>query len=768
MTPSKVLIASLLTALCGCSDTAPGSRSEAGPQTQSTRGDASSLDAKSTPGDAGSGADGGADADQQEAPLGPLSSLVRMEDARRLSRPVVEQLLKSPDVVLRRRTLVALGRVGNAESLGPLRTALTESDGATRRVALRSLGMLQTSAHEDAEKVLRTFLELEPRPPDQRAAIESLGRVGSPESVGTLMAALESPEPRLREAAARALGQMALRSKGPGEAAMVALASHITDRNRTVRLASAFALSRCKALTAGARSAIGAALSKALRRDDDVEVRIMAGRALGALDAGGAGFLIAAIENDVDWRVRAAAATALGRRGNNKQRARGLKIAWKRIVADPTRVTGSDLHPLMALLDEAAERPAGSLTKSIRAIEYGAGALLKKAADAPAKRALANVQCAAALAQDEVGGRDGRVRRCGRADPPLISEHERKRLRVRALHGSTVPGALKRLKVLLRDPDDAVRLAAVEATGSHITGLRLNLLERALLDQNPHVVASAAYKISTAGAHYNPKVIRPEEKLVIVEHTKGGPVTHQLREAEVKGRQPPTKAIKRALSKVDTERDVETAINLLRVIGALKATKAAEAARSYSGHHNQSVRREARKALEAMGLDPGPELQPDPPNLIDPAALDRLAAKVGDHLVTVATTRGEFTLKLRPDLAPATVANFLALTKAGFYDSVRFHRVVPGFVVQTGDPTGTGFGGPGHTIRCELSGARYGRGSVGMALAGADTGGSQFFITYSAQPHLDRRYTIFAEVTEGMEVVDSIQRWDRITKITPR
>ena len=104
--------------------------------------------------------------------------------------------------------------------------------------------------------------------------------------------------------------------------------------------------------------------------------------------------------------------------------------------------------------------------------------------------------------------------------------------------------------------------------------------------------------------------------------------------------------------------------------------------------------------------------------------------------------------------APRTVANFVTLVGKGFFDGVRLHRVVPDFVVQDGDPRGDGEGGPGYTIRDELNQRPYLRGTVGMALDWKDTGGSQFFITHSPQPHLDARYTVFGQVVEGMDVVD--------------
>jgi cyclophilin family peptidyl-prolyl cis-trans isomerase len=108
------------------------------------------------------------------------------------------------------------------------------------------------------------------------------------------------------------------------------------------------------------------------------------------------------------------------------------------------------------------------------------------------------------------------------------------------------------------------------------------------------------------------------------------------------------------------------------------------------------------------------------------------------------------------------VNNFLMLTADGFYRATRFHRVVPNFVVQDGDPRGDGNGGPGYAIRDELNRLRYERGALGMALSGPDTGGSQYFITHSAQPHLDGGYTVFGRVSSGFSVLDAIIEGDRL------
>ena len=132
----------------------------------------------------------------------------------------------------------------------------------------------------------------------------------------------------------------------------------------------------------------------------------------------------------------------------------------------------------------------------------------------------------------------------------------------------------------------------------------------------------------------------------------------------------------------------------------------------------------------------------------------------------VETVRGTFSVRLRGDLAPLTVMNLVELAGQKFFDGVAIHRVVPGFVVQDGDPTGTGNGGPGYEIRDENNPAPYGTGTVGMALSGPDTGGSQWFVTQAPEPHLNGLYTVFGEVVAGQDVVQRIEQWDRIVRVT--
>lgn len=138
------------------------------------------------------------------------------------------------------------------------------------------------------------------------------------------------------------------------------------------------------------------------------------------------------------------------------------------------------------------------------------------------------------------------------------------------------------------------------------------------------------------------------------------------------------------------------------------------------------------------------------------------------YKVTIETSRGNIELELFPEYAPLTVNNFVFLAREGFYDGVSFHRVISNFMIQGGDPTGTGRGGPGYRFEDEFEGnpLRHERGVISMANAGPGTNGSQFFITHGPQPHLDGRHTVFGKVVSGQDVVDSIRQGDVMQRVT--
>ena len=135
------------------------------------------------------------------------------------------------------------------------------------------------------------------------------------------------------------------------------------------------------------------------------------------------------------------------------------------------------------------------------------------------------------------------------------------------------------------------------------------------------------------------------------------------------------------------------------------------------------------------------------------------------YTALIKTARGDLALELYPQDAPVTVNNFVTLARKGFYNGLTFHRVIPDFMAQGGDPNGTGTGGPGYTFQDEFSSRTHQAGSLSMANSGANTNGSQFFICYTPQPHLNGKHTVFGQLTQGMDVLKKLVNGDKMNEV---
>ncbi len=135
------------------------------------------------------------------------------------------------------------------------------------------------------------------------------------------------------------------------------------------------------------------------------------------------------------------------------------------------------------------------------------------------------------------------------------------------------------------------------------------------------------------------------------------------------------------------------------------------------------------------------------------------------YTALIKTARGDLALELYPQDAPVTVNNFVTLARKGFYNGLTFHRVIPDFMAQGGDPSGTGAGGPGYTFQDEFSSRTHQAGSLSMANSGANTNGSQFFICYTPQPHLNGKHTVFGQLTQGMDVLKKLVNGDKMNEV---
>jgi cyclophilin family peptidyl-prolyl cis-trans isomerase len=221
-----------------------------------------------------------------------------------------------------------------------------------------------------------------------------------------------------------------------------------------------------------------------------------------------------------------------------------------------------------------------------------------------------------------------------------------------------------------------------------------------------------------------------------------------------------------AFANLPHDDDGEAKQAILQVLGNMKNVRAVPFLEKELLEPNRSIAAEAAASLHTLtGKDYSGML----PHQVIPSRTEddwRLLESINpNQRVRIVTNRGEFVLELMKEQAPFTVLNFVKLIRKEFYNGLYFHRVVPDFVVQGGDPRGDGWGGPGYTMRTEISNANFERGSCGIASAGKDTEGSQFFITHGATPHLDGRYTVFAKTAEGMDVVDCLQIGDTIKTV---
>jgi len=277
----------------------------------------------------------------------------------------------------------------------------------------------------------------------------------------------------------------------------------------------------------------------------------------------------------------------------------------------------------------------------------------------------------------------------------------------------------------LQHPDARVRLAALETLGARPVPEALEPLRALMKGLDPVVAAAAA---SVAGKMKATEVL-PE--------------------------------VRALAARVPHEPDLADPV--AEALVALAGQEAEPVLRLWLDHPHANVRRVAAQALTQLTGQPVRSRRvPLPQQATSHAPRAPEGARLIFH-----TRKGDFTVALDTREAPVTSGNLYELARKGYFRALTFHRVVPDFVAQGGDPRGDGEGGPGYSIRCEMTHRPYTRGVIGMALSGKDTGGSQFFFTHSPQPHLDGRYTAFGEVLWGMEVVDALLEGDVILDVSP-
>jgi cyclophilin family peptidyl-prolyl cis-trans isomerase len=504
-------------------------------------------------------------------------------------------------------------------------------------------------------------------------------------------------------------------------------------------------------------AAVLAAARAMLARPSDY--RILAIKALGKVGKDAVADLagVAGATTGYSPAERAEAARALGTLGEPGHLAAAevlVKIVPDKDPAFVASLGGAGFGVIVSLVDALGEEPPKRAEPVLAALSRLTGPEGDKA-DAALVRRIGEVRCAAALGLARGAHEAESLVACA----PAGSETQ-ERARLRALLRRPLVGDRKAAFVAFaRSAHLRVRELAIEGLARHaeLAEAGRESLEEALASEHGGLVATAA---DAAVAHPERLlVLSAKEKRAALDPKAPPPSANPEKELDPKV----GKALEGALARAWPEDRFETRISLVDAAVALGLPSAKKYATAACTDPNVTVRERAQKALRTLGETRTCD-KSEPPKLAPELAPDAVARTLSasEVALTFAIGAREIVLRLEPELSPVTVARITSLARAGFYKGVVVHRVVPGFVLQFGDPDGDGYGGSGSSLRCETSPAPFGPRDVGMALAGRDTGSSQLFVTLSRTPHLDGEYTRLGRA-EGD--VDAVAEGDTITDV---
>jgi len=624
---------------------------------------------------------------------------------------------------------------------GDLLTLLTDQEARIRRRSALAAGRVKLP---EAIPALTTTLQSEADPEVRQMAAFAMGLIGDAAAAPALMNALADPDPLLQGRAAEALGMIAHKAAAQPIGAMIA--AHITSN----------VLGGINPDDMGYPKASGV---------EAVRLGIFALVRLGSYDA--------------------LAAVLVDQNGRPRSRWWPVAFAFQRINDPRAATVLLDLFNGEGQLTRAFAARGLGASKDPR----GAGALLAAAEDAsiPLAVRIQAVRAIAVLGDARAGAVMRRLITSAKVDQNLQLEA------IVALSRLRDPAAVELLIDLVSAQWPSVRAAALHALAQ--TDVDTFISSISALDPDAHWSVRASLAATLAGLDREraqgpltamlddtdqrviPSVLDALAKV-------GATNATEVLTARLKADDPVVRgAAARGLATIKAtnaaaalseafkigQRDglYVARTNALDAITALDPAAARPLLTSALADRDWAVRMRAAENLHK--LDPAADVSAmrpaPPPSVPELAAIDPMIAPKFSPQAYIDTSKGTVQIELAVLDAPRTVANFVSLVRKNYFRGVQLHRVVPDFVVQDGDPRGDGEGGPGYTIRDEINQRPYLRGAVGMALDWADTGGSQFFITHSPQPHLDGRYTVFGQVVAGMDVVDRLQQWDTINTI---
>jgi cyclophilin family peptidyl-prolyl cis-trans isomerase/HEAT repeat protein len=617
-------------------------------------------------------------------------------------------LLADTDARIRRRAALAIGRVGLSEGVEPLAGRLSDPDPEVRQMVAFALGLL---ADPSATAALRAALG-DADPLVRGRAAEALGTIGAKDAaddIGRLAAEYA------RNAAVAAMQPDDESWPVAGEAEAFRLSLYALVRLSAYEALATAALDGGRPVSewwpvAYAFQRIGDARAQVplthLLRSSGTYTRSFAARGLGGIRDRTAvdALLPLASPDKAPFEVVISAVRALGQ------------------IGDPRGAA-----PLIELLRDSRIDP------NIRLEAVSALGVLRAADGLPYLEDYATDQWSAM--------RIAALRAVATIDPE---------------HFIVVLGSLE------PDRDWTARAAMADVLAMLPPEVAIERLGAMLRDEDRRVLPSVLRALA--------RLKWPEAGPTALSHLREPDFALRAAAAGIVGQLRPSggvEALRAAWKEARADAANDARLAILSALAAYGAPEALETVKGALEDRDWAVRLRARDLLAK--LEPEGEyrnaIRPAPGQ--PPASYDdpRLVAPPYSPRVFIETSKGTIEFELAVIDAPQTSANFMNLARRGFFNGLRVHRVVPNFVVQDGDPRGDGQGGPGYTIRDELNDRPYVRGTVGMALSGPDTGGSQFFITHSPAPHLDGRYTAFGRVINGMEVVDRIQQGDVIQRV---
>jgi len=659
-----------------------------------------------------------------------LETILRVKDLRTPHDGVLMELLSDADPIIREEATFAFGSIQDTTVIGLLTRNLIDPVIGVQRAAAFALGQtalsLSPAGRENLEydliwKRLHQTLVFD-------MLIEEIGRFGTAEGLNDLIVKVGNRyPPQARRGLTMCIARFAIREIVSDDAVRYLL-RYVRPAEET-RWEVVYALRRI-----GDHPFIRDDLDHLalLWRHRDPNVRMNLALLLGELKETRASLepLMNMARYDEDWRVRVNATRALGKlpvldAGRRSQ-------LFKELFFDRNHHVSLAALSAFSALGLSPGDSLEAVRETFSQLEY------------IARNASGNfhwqLQGEAAVSYATLAGPEAfeSVSNISEARPHLAA------YQIKAVAHTGAKEAAPFLLMATRDPDPVRSSAALEGLQIYRSNRRddapfrdqaLQALVGSLGGEDVAVVATAAYLLRDS-LFRDPASVQP---------------------------------LLRALPTLHLQEDRQAILEIFSTLAELKDTRAILPLRDQLGRVDRQLGMAAAEALKAItGHDYSNQVPNTERTLFTDFDFAYLRTLPDTVTVRIETIRGDITAELYTTVAPFTVMNILKLaSERGFYRGLSFHRVVPNFVVQGGDPRGDGWGGPGYTIRSEFSALSYLTGALGMASAGKDTEGSQFFITHSPQPHLDGRYTLFGRVVSGQEVVDRLLIDDRIFNISP-